>query len=242
MNESTAVKNKVCYVANPDNFAKIPGSPIAYWVSENILRLYEKTLVSDYAFSDGQILTGNNDKYIRLIWEVDATSIHKSGAWMLHAKGGEFRRWWGNLDSVVCWKQEAILHYKNDKIARFPKKDVMFREGITWTLISSNSVFGTRYLPSSQTFNKAAATLLLKDNNIIMYLLAFTNTNIATLLMEMLNPTLNTNIKDVLALPFILANERKFEVDELTKKAIVLSKIDWDSYETSWDFKKHPLI
>lgn len=230
------------YMAQQTNFSKIPGSPIAYWVSEKIIKLYDGKLVSDYAFSDGQILTGDNDKYIRLIWEVNATSIHKMGFWMLHAKGGEFRRWWGNLDSVVCWKREAILHYKSDKIARFPKENILFQEGITWTLISSNSIFGTRYLPESQTFNKAAATLLPNDKNIIMYLLAFTNTIISTMLMRVLNPTLNTNIKDVLALPFIVKKERKCEVEQLTKEAIDISKSDWDSYETSWDFKKHPLI
>ena len=240
-----AIANPHCgyfYEAQQTNFSKIPGSPIAYWVSEKIIKLYDGKLVSDYAFSDGQILTGDNDKYIRLIWEVNATSIHKMGSWMLHAKGGEFRRWWGNLDSVVCWKREAILHYKSDKIARFPKESILFQEGITWTLISSNSIFGTRYLPESQTFNKAAATLLPNDKNIIMYLLAFTNTIISTMLMRVLNPTLNTNIKDVLALPFIVKKERKCEVEQLTKEAIDISKSDWDSYETSWDFKKHPLI
>lgn len=242
MSEAAAVQSKVRYIANAENFSKIPGSPIAYWVSEKIIKLYDGKLVSDYAFSDGQILTGDNDKYIRLIWEVNATSIHKMGSWMLHAKGGEFRRWWGNLDSVVCWKREAILHYKSDKIARFPKESILFQEGITWTLISSNSIFGTRYLPESQTFNKAAATLLPNDKNIIMYLLAFTNTIISTMLMRVLNPTLNTNIKDVLALPFIVKKERKCEVEQLTKEAIDISKSDWDSYETSWDFKKHPLI
>jgi hypothetical protein len=120
---------QIRYEASQTNFNKIPGSPIAYWVSTAIVKTYGNPLISTVAFSDGQILTGDNDKYIRLIWEVEANQINKDGRWMFHAKGGDFRKWYGNLDSVVAWDKESINHFKKDKIARFPKENILFRKG-----------------------------------------------------------------------------------------------------------------
>lgn len=222
---------------------KIPGTPIAYWASDAIINTFVNPLLSSLAFSDGQILTGNNDKYIRFIWEVSKPLISSDGHWMFHAKGGEFRKWYGNLDSVVAWDKESISHFKKDRIARFPKDEILFRSGITWNLISSYPILGVRFLPSTQTFNKAAASLLFYSDKNIFYVLGFVNTIVATKLMRILNPTLNTNIKDVLSLPIILNGVGMGErVIEIVKGNICQSKLDWDAFETSWDFKKHPLI
>lgn len=107
------------YEADQSNFLKIPGSPVAYWVSEAVLECYNNELLSKVAFSDGQILTGDNDKYLRQLWEVNARDI-ESKKWALHAKGGEFRRWYGNIDTVVKFDPITIQHYKkrqNSKIS-----------------------------------------------------------------------------------------------------------------------------
>lgn len=234
---------KYFFEATESNFSKIPGSPIAYWASNAILGIYNNDLLSTIAFSDGQLLTGDNEKYIRLIWEVNSNSIGKNGNWMFHAKGGDFRKWYGNLDSVVAWDEVSIEHYKKDKIARFPKENILFREGITWNLISSYPVLGVRFLPATQTFNKAAATLLFNDEKQIEYVLGFVNSIVATKIIKIINPTLNTNIKDVLSLPLkIGTSEEIIAVNSLVAQCLELSKSDWDSFETSWDFKKHPLI
>ena len=224
-----------------DNFSKIPGSPVAYWVSEAVLECYNNELLSKVAFSDGQILTGDNDKYLRQLWEVNARDI-ESKKWALHAKGGEFRRWYGNIDTVVKFDPITIQHYKRDRIARFPKDEILFRRGITWTLVSMNPLFGVRELGENLTFNKAAATILFNDKTIIDYVLGFLNSKVSQALLRIINPTMNNNIKDILNMPFI--NNAIFSpcVECLVQYNISISKQDWDSFETSWDFVTHPFI
>ena len=224
-----------------DNFSKIPGSPVAYWVSEAVLECYNNELLSKVAFSDGQILTGDNDKYLRQLWEVNARDI-ESKKWALHAKGGEFRRWYGNIDTVVKFDPITIQHYKRDRIARFPKDEILFRRGITWTLVSMNPLFGVRELGENLTFNKAAATILFNDETVIDYVLGFLNSKVSQALLRIINPTMNNNIKDILNMPFI--NSAIFSpcVECLVQHNISISKQDWDSFETSWDFVTHPFI
>ena len=229
------------YTADQSNFLKIPGSPVAYWVSEAVLECYNNELLSKVAFSDGQILTGDNDKYLRQLWEVNARDI-ESKKWALHAKGGEFRRWYGNIDTVVKFDPITIQHYKRDRIARFPKDEILFRRGITWTLVSMNPLFGVRELGENLTFNKAAATILFNDETIIDYILGFLNSKVSQALLRIINPTMNNNIKDILNMPFI--NNAIFSpcVECLVQHNISISKQDWDSFETSWDFVTHPFI
>lgn len=229
------------YTADQSNFLKIPGSPVAYWVSEAVLECYNNELLSKVAFSDGQILTGDNDKYLRQLWEVNARDI-ESKKWALHAKGGEFRRWYGNIDTVVKFDPITIQHYKRDRIARFPKDEILFRRGITWTLVSMNPLFGVRELGENLTFNKAAATILFNDKTIIDYVLGFLNSKVSQALLRIINPTMNNNIKDILNMPFI--NNAIFSpcVECLVQYNISISKQDWDSFETSWDFVTHPFI
>ncbi|MCD7791394.1 MAG: BREX-1 system adenine-specific DNA-methyltransferase PglX [Bacteroides thetaiotaomicron] len=229
------------YVSSQSNFATIPGSPVAYWVSDQFLKCYDNELISSVAFSDGQILTGNNEKYLRLIWEVAAKDIIDK-KWVLHAKGGEFRRWYGNIDTVVKFDPVSINHYRSDHIARFPKDEVLFRRGITWTLVSMNPNFGVRELSDELTFNKAAATILFRNDEKINYVLGFLNTKVAQALLKVINPTMNNNIKDILAMPYIESETQENKVRNLVDECIAISKDDWDSFEESWDFKKHPLI
>ncbi len=240
MNTATA-ENKIMYTVNAQNFSKIPGSPIAYWVSKSVFNIFSNDSISSIAFSDGQILTGDNDKYLRLLWEVTKDDI-MSKKWVLHAKGGEQRRWYGNIDTVVNFSSSAIKHYKEDKISRFPQDYILFREGITWSLVSTSKQFTMRILSADTTFKKAAATILFNDKNKIKYILGYLNSIVVRTLLNIINPTLNTNIKDVLNLPYIMDENDRGLVDSLVCDNITISKEDWDSFETSWDFKKHPLI
>lgn len=239
--EELFIKGKERYISNQLRFQKIPGEPIAYWISDQFANCYDNELLEKVAFSDGQILTGNNDKYLKLLWEVNAHDI-ESRKWALHAKGGEFRRWYGNIDTVVKFDPITIQHYKRDKIARFPKDEILFRRGITWTLVSMNPLFGVRELGENLTFNKAAATILFNDETIIDYVLGFLNSKVSQALLRIINPTMNNNIKDILNMPFIKDMDFYSQVKSLVQYNISISRQDWDSFETSWDFKVHPLV
>ena len=239
--EELFIKGKERYISNQLRFQKIPGEPIAYWISEQFANCYDNELLEKVAFSDGQILTGNNDKYLKLLWEVNAHDI-EARKWALHAKGGEFRRWYGNIDTVVKFDPITIQHYKRDKIARFPKDEILFRRGITWTLVSMNPLFGVRELGKNLTFNKAAATILFNDETIIDYVLGFLNSKVSQALLTIINPTMYNNIKDILNMPFIKDMNFYPQVKSLVQYNISISKQDWDAFETSWDFQKHPLL
>ena len=230
------------YTAKQSDFSKIPGSPMAYWVSEAVKTAFNYPLISTIAFSDGQILTGNNERYLRYLWEVNAGGIDRKGRWVLHAKGGEQRRWYGNIDTVVSWTSKSIEHYKNDSIARFPKDYILFRKGITWSLVSASDMFSMRILTENTTFNKAAATILFYDDSLINYALGYLNSKVARMFLRMLNPTINTNIKDILYLPIAIEEDKRNIVEKIVQENIAISRADWDSFETSWDFQRHPLV
>ncbi len=159
------------YIAQQSNFSKIPGSPVAYWVSTAFISAFDNPKIGAYAISDGQTKTGNNDKYLRLLWEVDKHHIGKGRKWVLHAKGGPFRRWYGNIDTVIDWSESARQHYKADHVARIAPEYIWFRKGICWTLISSSSLHGFRLLDDNSTFNLAAPSVFFNDDNLMYYVL-----------------------------------------------------------------------
>ena len=231
------------YAADQTNFSKIPGSPVAYWVGENFYSAFDLEKISEYAISDGQTKTGNNDKYLRNIWEVDINKIGKGYKWVLHAKGGSFRRWFGNVDTLIDWSNEARKHYREDHVARIAPEYIWFRKGICWTLISSSRMHGFRFLEDNSTFNLAAPSVFFDREDMMLYVLGFLNTKFSEEIISLLNPTLNTNISDITSQPLC------FNIDQNPEKVVCyvndcisLSRTDWDSYETSWDFKRHPML
>lgn len=235
--------NKDLYRVSQSNFDKIPGEPIAYWVSKNFLNDFQSGLkVSDFVFSDGQIKTGNNNLYLRKTWEVNPKFVGSKNKWALHAKGGNYRRWYGNIDTIINISEKAINHYKKDHVARFPKEDVLFKTGITWNLISSGNRFPMRYLPSDTTFNLAAPSILFYDSKKIFYLLGLLNSKVVQLFLTVLNPTINTNINNIINLPVIVDDNERPKVNSLVKSNILMSQQDWDAFETSWYFKRSPLL
>ena len=237
-----AGKNR--YTANQDNFAKIPGSPVAYWVSNNFLKAFDNEKIGKYTISDGQTKTGNNDKYLRLLWEVPVSEIGKGKHWVLHAKGGAFRRWYGNIDTLIDWSDSAREHYRADHVARIAPEYIWFRKGICWTLISSNKLHGFRLLDDNSTFNLAAPSVFFNNDRMMFYILGYLNSKFSQEIIALLNPTLNTNISDITAQPLYYGKlpEQEDMVINLVSQNIALSKADWDSFETSWDFTRHPFI
>lgn len=232
--------NRIYYPhISQQNFKKIPGCPIGYWVSEAWLKVFSGETLKDKTISDGQTKTGDNNKYLRFLWEVSSQSIGKEAKWVKHPKGGGFRKWYGNLDTVIDWSIEAREHYRKDKVARILPQYLWWRKGVCWNLICSSKQ-SFRVYNDDEIFNLAAPTLFFQDESIIPYCLGLFNTPITEHIIRLKNPTLNCNIGDIQALPFIESNKER--VLSLVSQNISISKSDWDAHETSWDFEENELV
>lgn len=228
------------YVAEQDNFSKIPGSPVAYWASRNILNSFCNKYLSEYAISNGQNITGNNNKYLRLFWEIDDHNIGKA-YWAKCARGGGFRKFYGNDDNVILWTSMAREHYHHDSIARIVPEFLRFRKGITWSYITSGTP-SFRILSENELFEKAGTSIFLKDTNDLLQVLALLNSIVSREFLKLISPTMNYQVRDVFAIPIkseILSNSIIYKI---TTENIDLCKRDWDSFESSWDFAEHPLV
>ena len=227
------------YAADQSNFSKIPGSPVAYWVGENFFRMFDYPKMFDYTFSDGQNKTGDNDKYLRYFWEVESKDVGEGKRWVQLAKGGGFRRWYGNIINVIDWSSTAREHYRKDHVSRIIPEYIWYKSGITWGDITSYKP-SFRIMPQGMTFETAGLTVFPKDDVNKYYMMGLLNSYIFDMVSQTLNATFHTKIKDVQGMPFII--EKKEIIDEFVEKSITLSRYDWDSYETSWDFKRNPLV
>ena len=238
------------YAADQSNFSKIPGSPVAYWVSESILAAYEQGgLIGDSADVKIGMGTGKNEIFVREWWEVFYTKIdfslktindlaESNGRYFPYNKGGEFRLWFGNLQEVLWFDAEG-RRYMNTMSGHRENgaHDFYCKEGLTWSFISS-SKFGIRYLPTGCFFDVAGSTLFSRVDN--AYTLGFLASCVCFDILGILNPTLNYQAGNIKSLPLLV--DREDEVDECVYQNIQISKDDWDSYENSWDFQRHPLV
>ena len=222
-----------------DNFEKIPGSPIGYWANPKINKAFNSKLINSYAISNGQNITGNNNKFIRYFWEVSSNNVSKS-YWSLCARGGGYRRHYGKVDNVILWTDAAQQYYKNDSIARIISMDLRFKEGITWSYICSGRP-SFRKLHTFELFEKAGTSVFISDESKLYSLLGLLNSKVAKKLLEIITPTLNFQVRDILSVPCDEAIFCPLIVD-IEKVNELLSKLDWDSHETSWDFQTNELI
>ena len=224
-------------------FLKLPNTVIDPSFSDTMINVIsENKNVHTVMQSDGQTKTGDNDKYLRMLWEVDRFTIGAEGQrWCLHAKGGGYRKWFGNVDTVIDWSTEARLFYRKDHVARITPEYLWYKEGITWSLISGqhNSF---RLLPESYTFNCAAPTVFFPDKDKEYFVLGLLNTKFAQELLRKFNATINLTIDDIGSIPYFNTLDYEYKVVGTVSACINLSKTDWDSFETSWDFKVHPLV
>lgn len=220
-------------------FSKIPGSPVAYWANNKVIASFKNKLFYDYTISDGQNKTGNNAKFVRFFWEVSGHKVGKDKKWLFYAKGGGYRKWYGNLIDVVNWSPEARAFYKKDHICRIIPEYLWYAKGITWGLVTS-ALPSFRVLPEEATFDVGGSSIFFMDYKHYYYFLALLNSKVFLSIVQMLNPTLNFQVKDIRSMPIVLENAD--EVQMLSKETVNLSEADWDSFETSWDFQKHPLI
>lgn len=228
------------YVFDSSKYLKIPHSILGYWLSDNFINLFENSSIGNFAISDGQTKTGDNDKYLRFLWEVESSKIGRTNKWNFHVKGGTFRRWYGNIDTVINWSPEARKHYREDKVARIAPEYIWFREGLSWNLITTNERFAVRLLPDDCLFNLAAPSIFFENLELNKYILGLLNTKVSEKIIRTFNPTLNTNIGDVLSQPLLVEKEEL--VIKIVESCVENSKQDWEQFETAWNFKKHPLI
>lgn len=237
-----AIKKPDCgwfFRASAADFKKIPGSPIAYWVSKRFIKIFSNEKIASITISDGQTKTGDNDKFLRMIWEVSRRSCGIQQKWVKHPKGGTFRRWYGNLDTLINWSQPARNHYRSDHVARILPEYLWWRKGICWTLITSSKQ-SFRIVNDDEIFNLAAPTLFPKDNSALHLILGLANTKVSDYVTRLMNPTLNMNVGEIQAIPLVSIN--KDFVSKQIYTILNLSQTDWDSYETSWDFTSLPLL
>lgn len=235
------------YTAKQENFSKIPGSPVAYWVSENFVRAFDGKKVGDYLNCRSGIMTGNDD-FIKQWYEVYYNNIKfncKTAKDMLDYKwfplnsGGEFRKWYGNNSKVVNLQNDGAKIKATVKNFRLREKTFYFKRGITWGRITSSKI-AFRDVIQGSLFGDAGPIGFIEENR--NYLLGFLCSNVSLFCLQATNPTLNYQVRDIESEPLILSVEHLPLVDKKVEENISLSKADWDSFETSWDFKRHPLI
>nr|WP_313423711.1 BREX-1 system adenine-specific DNA-methyltransferase PglX [Moraxella sp.] len=234
-----------------EKFKNIIGSPVAYWANENIRNTFKNNLsIKDKFFSAVGLQTGDNSRFLRIWYEVNIHNIgfnienrdkaKRTGKrWFPYNKGGEFRKWYGNQDYVVNWKDDGfeirnIFDSKGKQRSRPQNTEFYFKPSISWSFISSSN-FGVRYYPQGFIFDVAGSSIFPKDDN-YDGLTGFLCTPIAPKLMKILNPTHNSQVGNIEQLPYINIE------NNVTVKCIEISKQNWDSYETSWEFTQNPLI
>lgn len=234
-------KNERWKTATQENFSKIPGSPVAYWVSENFIGTFLRGISIDSIskYTGSQNITANNEKYLRYIWEVVNTEVGTNTHWAVYIKGGTYRKWYGNIELVVDWSDSAREFYKNNPTSNLLGKPYRFREGITYTELTSGTN-SFRYLPAIAIFDKKGPCIV--DVQHRSYCLAFFNTKVAVEYFKLLNPTITLQVKDVKNTPIIFDDAYMQDVESIANSNVELCRKDWDSFETSWDFKHHPLV
>lgn len=239
-----------------DSFSNIPGAPLVYWMSNKTLAVFQYTKLNKIADPKVGLQTGENDRFTRLWHEVTAekTCLHansrddaikSNSRWFPYNKGGDFRKWYGNNDCVVNWENDGyeIRHFFDEKgklRSRPQNTQYFFKAGITWSLFGFEN-FGVRYKWEGCIFDVSGSSMFPNDET-VFYILAFLCGKVAFFYLSALAPTVNFQVGNIGDLPLKIDNDSTPHIESLAKENIHISKSDWDSFETSWDFKKHPMI
>lgn len=244
------------YAVTQKNFSQIPGCPAVYWASEQIFKLFHAKKLGDFAEPKQGITTSNNHRFVRQWHEVNYHKIcfhaknHEQAMqshlkWFPYQKGGGYRKWYGNHIYVINYEhngQELLaFHEELNKFhagGRLKNKEYYFKKSITWTFIATTS--GFRIGEEGFLFDVAGSSLFTQTDRQRHAMLGFLCSRIAEYLLYLLNPTMNIQAHDVKALPYLEHDSDR--IQELVQENIAICKQDWDSFETSWDFKRHPLI
>lgn len=252
-NEAKQSMEKYFFRASTEDFKKIPGCPIAYWISKKEKELFDGKYVRDHLNIRSGLLTGKDELFLRLWFEVSFSDIpfHLSNAmemrmlnpkWLPVTGGGDFRKWYGNLYSVVN-SRDDFFEIKNLKGNNFRLRDeqLYFKKSINWPMISS-AYYGAKLSPQNIVLGNGVRTGFIKETKktTVEFMVSYLSSKVANNFLRIINPTLNFNNENVEVIP--LAFELNDLIENNGKTNIVISKKDWDSYETSWDFMIFPLL
>ena len=236
------------YISSQDFFDVIPDSPIAYWASKELLNDFKQgKSASEYASPKQGMSTCDVNRFTKYWFEVlsydtnifDKTNIKK---WVRYNKGGNFRKWYGNREYVVYWGENGDSLSSNGALLR--NRDVYFQPFLAWTKISSAGT-GFRKFEDYFLFDGAGGSLFNKNCGIESnYLLGMLNSKVNTLILNLISPTLNFNENHIGSIPILKCEDQKVieNISKIVNHAVDLSKLDWDTFETSWDFQRHPLL
>lgn len=250
-----ALADKYCgyfYESDQSNFSKIPGSPVAYWVSKKVIASFTERSVGDCGTFSYGVFTCNNARFLRLWFECQRSDISLSPSdntsetvWRLLNKGGTGRKWYGNLEYVIFYGQrgDAIRAYRkqNGQSESLPGETLYFNPHISWSLVTSGNLT-FRYYPSNMVFDISAPSMFNENTNTLLSTLAILNSKIGNFYLPLFNPTMNNTNSDIKRIPFMLSDAEQKQIHGVVEDNICKAKIDWDSYETSWDFKRNPLV
>ncbi len=254
-----AIKNHKCgfyYEQSTVDFSKIPGSPVAYWVSNNFMQMFDKGIrLGEIADSKQGMATADNNRFLREWYEIEYSSIYfyaknledakiSGYKWFPYNKGGEFRKWYGNNDYVVNWENDGyeIKHFVDEKgklRSRPQNLTYMCKSSVSWSDITSETN-AFRYKPEGHFFDITGMSFFSEKDK--LYLLALCNTKVVAKILEIIAPTMHCQCGDVANIPVIKGNMHRNHIDEIAQKNIEISCKDWDSFEVSWDFQCHPLL
>ena len=237
------VQNERLAIASAADFKKIPGSPIAYWVSNPIRNSFENPPLSKYFESGGRCKTTNDAIYLRHIWEVAKNTIGLNNRWCLLYKGGSFQKFYGNREHVIKWSEDAKNFYAS--VGGLTQKQYWEKIGITWTIVSAHNTTGFRLKCIDGQYNSVSPTIFPIGNEIhIFTILGLLNSIVGNSLLGILNPTLALNVGNVLVFP--IPENLLFDINSnicrIVEKIILSTQHDWDSYEISLDFTTLPLM
>ena len=254
LKEKEFFNEKNHYIYKQDNFEKIPGAPVAYWVSEKVGDIFiNTTALGKTGQTTKGLITGDNNRFMRLWWEIQRFDIRfdvrnndeakASGAkWFPCNKGGDYRKWYGNQEYIINWKDDGKEILKDAEKDKRHSQDyytrLKFKPSISWSSISSNKP-SFRYR-NNELIDHAGMAFVPDEEEKIYYDLGFMNSIVSEKMLQILSPTINYNAGEIGSLPIDFNDNN--ESNDRTKIAISISKEDWDSFETSWDFKKHPMI
>lgn len=245
------------YSFNQEEFNKITGSPIAYWVSEKLIENFKiGTKMGDFINPKVGLQTGGNDLFLRYWWEpseekikYDTRSLEESVnsgyKWVPYNKGGERRQWYGNYDYVINWENNGFeirnFKYDNGKLRSVIRNSSSyFKQAITWSDITSGK-FAIRFRESGSIHDVKGMSAFHYDEKRLKYALALSSTKVVNYITKILNPTISMQVGDFKRIPVVEIQEKE-EVIRIVDKQVELAKKDWDSFEDSWDFKVNPLI
>lgn len=234
------------FYLNKEILKRIPGCPFAYWLSENEFAVFSYDKLFDVGVTRRGLQTGNKDKFIQYWYEpkINELQLPKENSdnykWVIMNNGGNARKWYGEITNAVLWENNGEVIKSTGK-AIIPSEELYFKECITWNRISVGNL-SVKYQEPGIIQGDMSPFFIPYDSDMLKYIMALMNSVVSTAMIHAINPTITMPVGDIAKLPVIISTKWKEKIDKIVQSNILISKVDWDSFETSWNFQHHPLI